>query len=292
MLDDLSIIIVNYKSEEDIKNLYSRISGVAEFVVVDNSSSSELRQWCSHDDIHYIDSGGNHGYSGGNNMGIRYSLDELNRESVLVLNPDLEINKEDIRELYTIHQSTNYSIISPRILNREGIPVNESPTPEGTLFRSIGLLPALPGKEHNLKPVDHAHGSCMMISESVFEQIGYLNESFFMYYEEIEFCYRARRENINIGQCQVVDAIHNQPVDQTRFESSYQVYLDFRNRFLASNSIFSKSIDRIQYTTLSILISGWMVVRMLFEKKIEYIAPAIFGALHGIQNRTGKPERM
>lgn len=292
MFDNLAVIIVNYQSEEDIKELYSKISGVGDIIVVDNSSSNDLSEWCSNTGVDYIDFGENLGYSGGNNVGIRHSLRRGGNEHILILNPDIDINEEDIVKLQSSREGSDYSIISPVIVNGDDVPVNQFPTPEGDLFRWVGLLPALPNRGSNIKPVDHAHGSCMLISNSVFEQIGYLNESFFMYYEEIEFCYRARRENIKIGQCQNVNVTHNQPVIQTRFESSNQVYLDFRNRFLASNTIFTETGDRARYHLLTVLISGWMLIRMVSEKKFEYVLPAILGALHGVQKKSGKPDQI
>lgn len=207
----LSIIIVNYKSASLIIDCLASAFNYStaedfEWIIVDNDSNDNSRQLITekYPFVKWIDMGYNAGFARANNKGINASKGE----TVLLLNPDILIKDDAIQICYSRMQSDNSCIAaSPQLLNADG-----SPQITGNYFMTGGLNHLLPlpylglllrtialsggAKKTNVLEatetviVDWINGAFLMVKKTAIEKAGMLDEDFFLYAEEIEWCSR------------------------------------------------------------------------------------------------------
>ena len=109
---NLSVIIVSYKSDYVIENCINSIHSEIEIVVVDNSNNDQLKEKIEtkYKNVKYILSKENLGMGAGNNLGIK----NVNKDFVLILNPDVTLEKSSIDEMIIASQEIeNFGIIAP-----------------------------------------------------------------------------------------------------------------------------------------------------------------------------------
>lgn len=206
----LDIVIVNYRSyDELIRCLASIESCRAEFgslVVVDHESDlaaaanvTQRFPW-----IHLFERSTNEGFATGVNVGARVTRAPF----ILLLNPDCVLNPGAIPALLDAAlKRPQVGIIGPRIFNADG-------TVQGSARRFPNLTTGIAGRSswltrrfpnnplsrHNLpaldgatdaREVDWVSGACMLIRRTVFNDVNGMDERFFLYWEDADFCFRA-----------------------------------------------------------------------------------------------------
>ena len=216
MKPKVSIIIVHYRANKELFNCLSAIAQshpktTFEVIVVDNDVedgiAADLRKkapW-----VRYIRSRGNVGFGAGNNLGAKAAKGKY----LLFLNPDTIIEKEPIdRCVQTMNARNNVGIVAPQLLmeNRQVYPFQctDTLTPlAGLMAHSVinRFFPKNPvAKKYWLsqwdrksqRQVEAVHGAAFMVEKALFEELGGFDERFFMYFEESDFCLRAR----NLGR--------------------------------------------------------------------------------------------
>lgn len=140
----------------------------------------------------------NLGFAGGNNVGIRYAL-KNQFDYIGLLNPDTIVEKKFLKPLLQLIKSDKkIGIVSPVLKGKKR---NKTVYALGAEFN-----PILGRTKHihlNKKPIKKAEqemvsGCCMLIKREVFEEIGLLDERFFLYFEDSDFCLRARKAGYRI----------------------------------------------------------------------------------------------
>ncbi len=149
----------------------------------------------------------NRGFAAGNNAAIRSSLAGAQPPAYIwLLNPDTVVRPGAVRELVNfLERNLSIGIVGSRLEDANGTPQRSAfrfPTvagefeggarfgPISRLFPSKVVAPPVQDNSH---PTDWVCGASMMIRREVFESIGLLDEGYFLYYEETDFCLRARR---------------------------------------------------------------------------------------------------
>lgn len=209
----VSVILVNYNgkkyNDKCIKSvLNSTIKEHIRIVVVDNASTDgsleELReQWGGHNQIQIVSLEGNYGFSKANNEGIRLSM-EQGIEYFLLLNNDTEIETNTIENMYRYHLDTQ-GIVVPKIMYadyRDTIwcaggdftPIIRKPVQRGLNRQDQGQFA-------RSEKCGFANGCAMFLSKAIVEKIGFLDERFFLYYEDTEYSMRAQSLGIPIWYC-------------------------------------------------------------------------------------------
>lgn len=210
MQADISIIVLNYCSFNETQNLVSRLVDIDDnirIIIVDNNSPDNsynllADKFGSHPNIDILQNQRNAGYAAGNNVGIRYALETLNSSYIAIMNPDVEITEEFLRNMTKyleadrhISAITGIMLDPHKSLNMATI-AWKIPSTFDSIFLCSGLLNRLynPIKyEKFLNPsplnpgiyyVDALPGSCFVIRSSVLKEIGLLDEGTFLYYEE------------------------------------------------------------------------------------------------------------
>lgn len=206
----LTIVIVNYNVKEYLRQcLHSvgrAISGMnAEVMVVDNASTdgsveelSPLFPW-----VKFIVSKENLGFARGNNLAIH----EARGEYVLLLNPDTVVGEEVLKECVSfLDAHADAGALGVKMLKANGSFAWESrrgvPTPFTSFCKMIGLCTLFPKShlmghyymryldENEPARIEIVSGAFMMLRRSALEEIGLLDETFFMYGEDIDLSYR------------------------------------------------------------------------------------------------------
>lgn len=176
-------------------------------VIVDNGSgdNSVARLREEFTDIILLENKENLGFAGGNNVGIRYAL-ENGADYVLLLNNDTVVEEGFLDVLVRVAESGSsekVGIVGPKIYS--GLPGST------VLWEAGGGIDWRIGKAyHNgfeetdrgqwdgVRDVDYVSGCAMLIKRDVLEKVGLLDERFFLYYEETDFCARAREEGYRV----------------------------------------------------------------------------------------------
>jgi GT2 family glycosyltransferase len=139
-----------------------------------------------------IDCNKNLGYAGGNNVGIRYAINHLGSDYILIMNPDTVASPDLLEQLLNVFSVENnvgicgpieYSYELPHCIQGAG----------GRFGLYTGRHRLFKTTSATRKAVDWVIGSCMLIEKSVFFSTGFFDERFFLYIEEIDFAYRVRK---------------------------------------------------------------------------------------------------
>ncbi|MBI1307863.1 MAG: glycosyltransferase [Bacteroidetes bacterium] len=223
----LSVIIVNYNVryflEQCLLSALKALRGIdGEIIVVDNNSvdgSVEMVQR-KFPDVICIANQDNTGFSKANNQAIKISKGEY----VLLLNPDTVVEENTFELcLNYLNNHPDTGALGVKMIDGSGKFLPESkrglPTPEVALYKMIGLNKIFKkskrfGKYHmgfigenETAEVDVLAGAYMMIRKSVLDKIGLLDETFFMYGEDIDLSYRitqAGYKNIYFPQTSII----------------------------------------------------------------------------------------
>lgn len=217
----LLVVIVNYRTSQltidCLQSLQTEVKrhGNTRVVVADNQSGDESiavlqdaiasHHWQDWVTLQPLDTNG--GFSAGNNAVIAPALKSAHPpDYIWLLNPDTVVRSRALKTLLTfLEQHPEVGIAGSRLENLDG-------TPQYSAFRfhslwseldqglRLGLVSKVLSRWILAPPIpeqamatDWLAGASMMIRRQVFEQIGLLDDAFFMYYEEVDFCLRARQ---------------------------------------------------------------------------------------------------
>jgi GT2 family glycosyltransferase len=206
----LSVIIVNYNVKYFLKQTLLSVYRAAqnlkiEVIVVDNNSTDNSKELIQKNfpDVIYIYNKQNLGFSKANNIGIKQSKGEF----VLLLNPDTAIAEDTLDICYAFMQENLHcGAVGVRMVDGSGNFLPESkrglPTPKASFYKVFGLSSLFPNspkfgsyhlkylKENEVNQVDVLSGAFMFMRQEALQKAGLLDESFFMYGEDIDLSYR------------------------------------------------------------------------------------------------------
>ena len=241
------VVLVNHDSAEDtvgcIASLEASYDLDMDVVVVDNSDSPDslaALQDLVGDRAEVLSSGGNLGYAGGSNVGIRRCL-ERGSEFVWLLNPDTRVEPETLPRLKDLLvEVPDCGVVGPRIVH---------PAPPGgseTVWFDGGIVDeSKAGETRHLhqgrvvsqvappstRDVDYVTGASLLTRRVVLETVGLLPESYFLYFEETHWCRDVHRAGWRVMVDQQARMLHHQR-STGAMPSPYHLYYMTRNRFL------------------------------------------------------------
>ncbi len=176
-MSDISIIIITYKSESLIKDFLKKIPEKIPVIIVENSNNLSLK-----DDIEnnffnvkvYLKD--NIGVS----RALNFAANKVITKYFLQISPDIQLNFNKIEIFFELAKilKDNFAAIGPRFLD-----VKEKSHKQIKKYKDYDAINAI-------------HGSCMFIKKNCFEKIGGFDDNFFLYFEETEYCNRAKKFNL------------------------------------------------------------------------------------------------
>lgn len=222
----LSIIILNHNSPKLVRNLLATLIAMEfpwqyEIIVVDNGEpevlAKEIKASSSHVKLYEIT---NNGYANGNNYGIRKSKGE----HVLILNPDIYVKQDAIIKLVEfIDANSKIGMVGPKLLNADGSYQNSCTRyPDWYLpfYRRTGLGNTARGKKwlgnylyldydhKEAKEVEALFGACWLIRRQAIDEVGWLDERYFLYFEDLDWCRQFRNKGWQIWYYPLSEVIH------------------------------------------------------------------------------------
>jgi GT2 family glycosyltransferase len=203
----LSVVILNWNGKSDtlacLASLHNVEAPPFDIIIVDNGSTDDsvLEIGKRFSLVRLLETGKNLGYAGGNNVGIEYALRQ-GADLVLLLNNDTIVDRHFIAALLkSSHDHQDVAIfgaypiqmIHPEKIDHLGGRWNSTTA----TFDLIGLGAAKGFKTD--QPLDYVCGCSILIRKQVFEKIGLLEPTFFLFWEEADFCMRAKKAGFGIG---------------------------------------------------------------------------------------------
>ena len=205
----ISVVIVNYNVKyyvgQCIDSVRRALRGIdSEIIVVDNHSRDGSVDYLSKiEGVRIIESGHNLGFSKANNIAIRQSTAEY----VLMLNPDTIVAEDAIRMIIDFADShPQAGGIGVRMHNDWGTTARESrrglPSPMTSFYKMIGLSKRLPqhrkyGRYYmgwlpwdSPSRIEVVSGACFLVRRKALDEVGLMDEDYFMYGEDIDLSYR------------------------------------------------------------------------------------------------------
>jgi len=222
---DLAIVIVSHNAREDLDRCLRSLHDPSprtthEIVVVDNASNDGSPEMVrsAWPDVRVIDAGGNLGFSRANNIGIRATSGPL----ILLLNSDTRVPPDAIDRLVgELGAHAEVAVIGPRLVDAAGRPeisFGRMITPFNELRqKALGWsyragLPFVVGwvsrNTTRAHTPDWISGACLLVRRTDAEAVGLLDERFFLYAEDVDFCAAIRARGRLVLFSPVAEIVH------------------------------------------------------------------------------------
>lgn len=233
----VAVILVNYNGIADTVECIKSLQGSESYneltiVVVDNASkineADDIK--AEFPDVITIRSEINGGFSAGNNIGIRWAI-EHQYGYIMMLNNDTVVAPDMIKILK--RKCNSETAVAPKMLYYS--------EPEmvwyggGTMNKKTGNAEHInmnTADRHDVEPVEcsFATGCCIMLKAETIKNVGFLDESYFMYCEDTDYCIRLRNAGIKILYIPSAKLWHKISASTGGDESAFSIYYITRNR--------------------------------------------------------------
>lgn len=260
---DVSIIIVNYNTKEllkqTIKSVIKNTKGLEyEIIVVDNASIDGSIELVKNEfkDVLLIENKNNLGFSKANNIGIKKSSGKY----VLLLNSDTVVLDKTIKICFDyMEEYIDIGALGCKVVLKDGKLDHACkrgfPTPPASLYYMLKLNKFFPKSkkfgqytmsyvgEDEISEVDSLMGAFMMVRRDAIDKIGFLDEDFFMYGEDIDWCFRIKEAGYKVVYFPKVKIIHYKGASsrkkkyKTLYEFHRAMYLFYNKHYFKKYNI-------------------------------------------------------
>ncbi len=290
-LPDLSVVILNYNTRDLLRAclrsvLASRGLYGLQVIVVDNVSTDGSADMVAAEfpSVVLVCSAENRGFANGNNQGLRIAEGRY----CLLLNPDTEVPPDGLAKLVAFMDGhPEVGACGPKLVRADGsldLACRRSfPTPAVSFYRLTGLSRLFPRSprfarynltyldENELAEVDSVVGACMMVRREAMEQVGLLDETYFMYGEDLDWAYRMKAAGWKVYYNPAVTVLHY------KRESSRQRPVKTIVEFYRAMLIF----HRKHFAPRTFFLLNWLIVLGI------YVRGGLALALNVVRRRGG-----
>ena len=291
----IAVIIINWKKydftlkciDSVLKSSYKNFK----IILIDNESQNSFPDEINKSEkIQIIKNENNEGFSRANNQGIKYSI-KNGFDYVLLLNNDTLIKNDLIDSLIQQSSNLNQKIIQPLILNYDGTKIWNAGGKINNFFGTFETLKK--GKSFkNFKSdknlTEWFTGCCVLIKSEIFNHVGYFDERFFAYYEDVDYSIRLKKMGYSIAlmtnsYLQHYESASSKSMNKIEGNlSPYVHYLNIRNHILLLKK-HSKSFNLIGvllYQLIKILsYLIYFLIRFRFNK-FKMVSKGLIDALN------------
>ena len=306
----LSVIIVNYNVKyyldqciRSVLRAFEEMNSPAEIIVVDNHSADGSVDYLEQrypqklfPMVRFVRSAHNLGFARANNIAIRQSRGEY----VLLLNPDTIVGEDALKasvDFMDVHEDAG--AVGVRMLGAQGRRAMESrrglPTPMVSFFKMLGFCNRWP--HHRLfgkyymgylpwdepSQIEVVSGAYCMLRRKALDEVGLLDEDFFMYGEDIDLSYRVLKGGYH-NYYLPVDILHykGESTQKSSFRYVHVFYeamlIFFRKHYSGMTFLLSLPIKTAIYAKALMALVGMLSDRM--RKSLGFFAPSAEGAQH------------
>ena len=285
---DLSIIIVNYRTydltKNAIKSVLETVKSFYEIIVVDNDSQdgsyeklkSRFDNGIATEKIKLIANKSNQGFAAANNIAIKKSKGEF----ILLLNSDTIVKENSIdKSLDYIKCHGDVGAIGCKILLPNGdldkAAKRAFPNPKNSFYKLFGFSKINKDSEANnynlddlddngVYEVDSLVGAFMLLRKKTIEEIGFLDEDYFMYGEDIDFCYRIKKANWKVIYFGKAEIIHYKGSSSKKKKSNL-IYEFYRSMYLFYNKHYRNEYSILTRIAVYLGIAVLLIVKLFFN---------------------------
>lgn len=295
----VSIIILNWNGWKDTIDCLESLEKInypnCEIIVVDNGSTDgSLERIKNHESrikFKIVENKENLGFSGGNNVGIKYAM-ESRADYVLLLNNDTLVEPDFLSELVKIGESDKkIGLVGPKIYFYPpdkparawfcGGKINWLKT------RGSHLKCGSPEESESPKISDYLTGCCLLIKREVIEKIGGLGEEYFLYYEDTDYCLRARKLGWQCVYAPNAVIWHKVSQSSKEFSPSY-IYYHTRNGLMLARKNNPPWKIFLVYLFSFYLVGKQIIKYILAPRKRDWVKMVLRGIYDFYGNKAGK----
>ena len=270
---DITIVITTYKSEEKIESCLNSIDSKIRVIIIENSSNKKFKNDIENkfSNVECVLTNDNLGYGRANNIGLK----KVTTRYSLILNPDTILEKETIDNFFVfLKKNINFAILGP-LQNENSLESETHNHHQSDYFEA-----------------DSVKGFAMFLNMSKFSQIGFFDEKFFLYLEEVDLCKRVKKINEKIYINKNIKIFHfgGKSVKESLF---YQIELTRNWHWMWSFFYFNKKHQNYFYALVlifpkffSALFKSFFYKFFFKSKKSEIYSKRLSGLFNSI---IGKP---
>lgn len=233
----IGIVVLNYNGWKDTLNCidslkYIESKGIIK-IVVDNASTDDSYIQLKANlpaDVLLVQSGKNLGYAGGNNIGIKIAL-EKNCDYICILNNDTLAESDFLTPCVNeLEKNADIGFIGPVILDYKNRTIQSSGANINSWTGANTCINA--GKKYEKMPAvincDYVGGACLIFRSTIVDKIGLIPECYFLFFEETEWCLKAKKAGYSVI-CYMDSYILHKGAVSIRKIGGLNDYLYYRN---------------------------------------------------------------
>lgn len=298
---DVGIIVVNWNNYQDTADCLESLEDIVypnyRVVVVDNGSTdgsgkrlANQFEWCD-----YVFNDENLGFGGGCNSGISFALSR-GMDYVFLLNNDAVVEKDFLREIVSVAEESDASVVGASVKDESGAVINSSPSVYPDMFFYSGYRENLPFRENSggnsqqsWWDSDRVEGAGVLLPRDLLverrDTVGYfLDDSLFMYGEEIELTMWCRERDKRSVIAEEAVVYHQGDGSSDR---PFQLYYLTRNRVLIAHRYLSGGM-RLVFDVLYPLTRLALTGRYLGRDRPDVAKAILLGLFDGYREIEGK----
>lgn len=294
MFPKVSIIILNWNGREDTIECLESLKGINypnyEVILVDNGSTDKSPKIFKeqYTNILLIENKTNLGFAEGNNVGIKKAICR-NADYILLLNNDTIVDPYFLNELIEVAESDfEVGIVGPTVYNYGQNNIIQSLG--GKILWNKGKTVHIAGNKvekndlNGISEVDYICGCAILAKSEVFEKIGYLNKHFFAYWEETDWCVRAKKASYQILHVPTSKIWHKGGATSGKISGFFEYHMT-RNMFW----FMRKHATRKQYLSFILYFSAYQfwfssALCLIYYKNINAYMSFLKGIKDGLLN--------
>ena len=284
----VSIILVNYNGEKDTLDCISSLEKITynnyEIIIVDNASKNQGKlEEILPTEVVLIKAKENLGFSGGNNLGIEYAMVHGSRY-VLLINNDTVVERDFLDRLVEVAENNeNVGIVTGKILfysepNRIWFGGGEANIEKAIVHHLENRQ--IDKKSSEIKDISFVTGCLMLISKEAISKVGMLDNSYFMYSEDVDYCCRIAKEHFRMIYTPLSVIYHKISVSTGGKDSPFSQYYRTRNDMIVIKKYANNKVKAFFYYLLRLLKRN-----IIGQFQIKYTLNGIKAYLQGEQGK-------
>ena len=283
-MEKIGVVTVTYNSDKVLQpflsDLFAQSFHNFNLYVIDNASEDKtlkILDDLNDNRVNQIRNQSNIGVAAANNIGIKKALEDK-CSHILILNNDIEFPNSLFKDMLVSIKKENCSMITPKIMYHSDKDIIWYAG--GGFKKSNGYLPYHTGFNENIKNnnyqslyVDYASTCCLLIKKDVFETIGYMDEKYFVYFDDTDFLFRVKKEGVHKiyydSQITLFHKVGSLTKSLTKeFERSYRTHF-FLKQNIRNHIYFLRKIGSVYSYLFCLFLFFKNNLRFLFSSRIK-----------------------
>ena len=283
-MEKIGVVTVTYNSDKVLQpflsDLFAQSFHNFNLYVIDNASEDKtlkILDDLNDNRVNQIRNHSNIGVAAANNIGIKKALEDK-CSHILILNNDIEFSNSLFKDMLVSIKKENCSMMTPKIMYHSDKDIIWYAG--GGFKKSNGYLPYHTGYNENIKNnnyqslyVDYASTCCLLIKKDVFETIGYMDEKYFVYFDDTDFLFRVKKEGVHKiyydSQITLFHKVGSLTKSLTKeFERSYRTHF-FLKQNIRNHIYFLRKIGSVYSYLFCLFLFFKNNLRFLFSSRIK-----------------------